>query len=126
MNGSRVEIKTGSEGPKHDPYHYQEITVKRADGTWVKIHAGLAEWLETSAGDRIVDEYRSLRLKFEELAGITPEMAERTCTRVYMRKLSLHNKHDTLWCNGFPGEELLYCRTCNTVIDTSFNISEVE
>lgn len=38
-------MKSGQEGPKHDPYGYTEIVVER-DGCEVVIHCGLGTWME--------------------------------------------------------------------------------
>ena len=47
--------KTGTEGPKHDPYAYEEITLRTtyADGKTftVAVHQGLAEW--TKLNDKL-------------------------------------------------------------------------
>src|SRR5262249_37829395 len=83
--GSRIEIRSGSEGPNFDPYHYDEITVTRADGRKATIHRGLAEWMRYWDGRferRSNDSYAILRSKFEACVGCTPEEAERTFHRL--------------------------------------------
>jgi hypothetical protein len=45
---ARIDLETGPEGPKHDPYHYDEWTVTLTSGSIVRIHdGGWVEWVET-------------------------------------------------------------------------------
>jgi hypothetical protein len=132
-NGSYVSIKTGSEGPRHDPYAYTEITVHRADGREVVLHTGLAEWMTYKDGRvvrRFQDEYKILRSKFEAIVGITPECAEKIPRIMQQRRFRQHEKtcgsRDVADVDGYPGESMLYCNKCNTVLDYHFDISAVE
>jgi hypothetical protein len=40
-----ISMRTGSEGPSYDPYHYEEMTVVGRSGT-VTLHTGLGMWLQ--------------------------------------------------------------------------------
>ncbi len=42
---ARITIRNGSEGPRHDPYHFEEITFLKSDGTLIVGHFGLVEWV---------------------------------------------------------------------------------
>jgi hypothetical protein len=39
----RFSLKTGSEGPAYDPYHYDEYTIQKND-TCLTLHLGLGQW----------------------------------------------------------------------------------
>ena len=129
MNGSRITHKTGSEGPRHDPYHYDEYTLTRSDGRKSTVHLGLAQWMTYFDGRvtrRFDDPYPVIASKFEAVMGISLKSAAHIPRQLYDRKLRKHHKHDTQWVKGYPGEELLYCNTCGTVIDSCFNWSVIE
>src|SRR5258706_10384505 len=46
----RVERHTGSEGPRHDPYAYEEWRV-RMPGHTIVLHSGLGTWLRADGVD---------------------------------------------------------------------------
>ena len=71
-NEYTVDITTGSEGPTHDPYHYEEVSVTRKNKT-VTIHSGLADWV--TVNDKTVAEHnpRECMAKFIDLTGHDPE-----------------------------------------------------
>lgn len=79
MNGTKVRIRSGSEGPSHDPYSYHEITVERL-GREVTLHLGLAVWREIDGAMRLTTAYSSeseIIQDFVELTGGTPEQWQR-------------------------------------------------
>jgi hypothetical protein len=141
---SSVKIKHGAEGPSHDPYSYDEITVLRDNGNVTKLHEGLGVWLEhngrrvdicaTSSDLRGVDLGRAMYLEymrvFEVLSGISPRVAERA--HHYATVILPHKLHrmrcdgDVYATTGYPGESFVCCEKCNFVADYGFNISEVE
>jgi hypothetical protein len=130
-----ITLRMGSEGPKHDPYHYDEIRFTSTDKSLsVVFHNGLAEWLTVG---RVIDGrtysfvpvhagYKDLRRFFEYLTGLTPEGALRAIHQRKERRLRAHRKHDVNWKSGFPGEAFLYCSTCGDVLDSTFNRSAIE
>lgn len=123
---SSINIKAGSEGPRHDPYHYDEITVTRLDGSWVTIHVGLALWAEASDG-RKIDNYQEALVLFERLAGISLPVAYKSYHEVRVRRYTRHpcgQKH-FIDVQGYPGESFVFCRKCGDAIDSSFNINAV-
>jgi hypothetical protein len=128
--GSVIEIRSGSEGPAHDPYGYTETTVTRADGRWATIHSGLGDWMLYFDGRqerRFDDDYAILRNKFEACVGITPEGAEKAMRKVQDVRVRNHacGPNNFEWVSGYPGEELLACGKCGHIIDSSFNVSAV-
>jgi len=111
---SSIDIKHGSEGPRHDPYSYTEITVTRESGATVCIHFGLIEWIEVN-GIRSDTEYKVASEIFEEHAGISIEVAQKT----YERQATTCGEcggTDLREQPGFPGETLYFCRRCDVVV----------
>ena len=123
-----VQVETGSEGPRHDPYAYREITIVTPLGTLI-LHEGLGDWFKMN-GKRIAPDdleqpstyYRSL---IQYCTGYTLEQIERIG-----RKLKSRCRHcggrDFEHSPGFPGEYFEICVDCNNIHDTHFNISEIE
>lgn len=95
-----IKVKRGSEGPRHDPYSFTEITFhftnpKRKPVTY---HGGLGEWVQH--GKRRFEGERS-RAQFERLTGLSPERAERIPDILferYLRTLSPHERWNVLEC----------------------------
>jgi hypothetical protein len=132
-----ISIRTGSEGPRHDPYHFIEITVHRPNGKKVTHHSGLAEWARVEWPDpsglksqtRILQvEHEPLaRNTFTEHAGVTPERAEKAHHEVKSRRIRFHScgtKH-LREVNGYPGETLTVCGKCGKTLDAHFDLSAV-
>jgi hypothetical protein len=131
MNGSTIDIRTGSEGPRHDPYHYEEITVTRPDGRKVVLHQGLAEWMTYFDG-RVLREFQDrshiLQSKFEIVAGVSVNVAAKAFHEKTNRPIKYHacgQKH-LQWVSGFPGEQLLHCTKCGDIVGSTFNRSAIE
>jgi len=131
VSGSNISVETGSEGPKHDPYAYTEVTVRRADGRRATIHLGLAEWMnyrdEHGVTRHFDDPYAVLRSKFAACVGITPERAERVHRSKRDRAVRQHpcGTRHLRWMDGFPGEHLLICDKCQAVLDSTFCEAEI-
>lgn len=47
----KITYKSGQEGPKHDPYGYDEFEMT-VNGTYYCLHTGLSEWLLITARNR--------------------------------------------------------------------------
>lgn len=127
---SSITHKHGSEGPKHDPYGYEEITVNRSDGRRVTIHYGLGVWARSYHADGrlsgMSNDAAADKL-FEKVAGIAPHFAERALKELRERRYRFHqcgNKY-LKDVNGYPGETLTVCGRCGAVIDSEFDISAV-
>lgn len=144
MKGVLVERKlssrTGSEGPRHDPYGYHEYTVEiQINGfkNVITYHCGLGEWLEIN-GDRIDHgsfnswgkEYdqgtKILDNIFEDVAGFEIGKFEEYLNEIDSRNRRCCDKPRLEWVHGFPGEHLLICQTCHKIVDSQFVRSEVE
>lgn len=121
---SNISISTGSEGPRHDPYSYQEITVER-QALMVTAHYGLAVWLDI---DRLVlhfSDSKALDEVFTATTGMTLAQAERAVRKLKELPYREHRKHGGFeWADGFPGEALCFCK-CGHVVDSTFNAGAI-
>ncbi len=72
---ARVRVRTGREGPHHDPYGFTEVTFTRTDGRVAVIHNGLGVWLKID-GERVEGPEESLEAAFEAFTGMTSRAAE--------------------------------------------------
>ena len=130
-NGTRIELRSGSEGPRHDPYGYEEWSITRADGRKVTVHiGGLIEWVRYDDG-RSKRQFdcadTNLLAKFEACAGVSLHAVRRAYSAAKARRVKYHpcgQKH-IHWVLGYPGEELLACEQCGTIFDSEFNLSAV-
>jgi len=127
---AKIEVRSGTEGPSHDPYRFTEITVTRTSQVftgYVTFHSGLGEWTRVSDKVSITDD-KLARIVFEHLAGITPEVALRAKHKIKVNRIRRHpcgmNYMD--WIDGYPGETMLVCLKCGNVVDSRFDRSAVE
>lgn len=132
-----IDITHGSEGPRHDSYAWQEITVHRTSPGFtgsVTIHEGLGEWLVCRPAGR-AETFRydgrngeHVRRLFGLLAGVTPGQAVRAFEQKHDRRLRSHpcGTAHLERVAGFPGETLLCCRKCGDVLGGSFDRSSIE
>ena len=140
---SLLEMRTGSEGPRHDPYSYTEYSITRKGITTV-LHLGLGCWLQVEIdgkrfGERVQPDYhywRENHIYLNEM-GKADNMAEaeviarfeKACGGLRLRKFedlmhrpkSCCSKPRLDWQAGYPGESLCVCRNCGKVVDGSFN-----
>lgn len=96
---ANIHVKRGSEGPRHDPYSYTEVTFyftnkKRKP---VIYHAGLGEW--TKHGKNTYEENPAAM--FQKLTGLNPRKAaiipEKRFER-YLRTLPKREQYNVLEC----------------------------
>ena len=127
-----VRLKTGTEGPTHDPYSYEELTVITPRGK-VVLHEGLSVWLKHN--DVKVDQ--PLNTPYEEyerwiredvfkaVTGYSREQIARIARRLKERcpycKVNSGRHHEP----GFPGEHFEVCDNCNKIVGGYFNESEI-
>lgn len=125
---SSITIRRGTEGPRHDPYSFEEITVRRADGRSVTIHTGLAFWVKASDGRIEQRETGPAIALFVEVASITPHQAEKAVRELRDRQYRYHpcGMKYLKDAAGYPGELFVFCAMCGDVIDAEFNIRAVE
>lgn len=129
---TQMQLHTGAEGPAYDPYHFDELTVKRPSGTTV-IHAGLGTWCEYKANDgrkfKVTDEVSAFSL-FEATVGISFNRAMRAHRYVKdVLPYKLHAKRcgGVMQCvDGYPGETMDYCNKCGFVAGYHMNYAAIE
>jgi hypothetical protein len=118
-----IDTKEGTEGPRHDPYSYTEVTVNGRNGR-VTYHYGLDEWVCVGE-EKSRDKPREV---FERLTGVDPWTAEKISRalpyRKHQRKCGKH--FQTFRASGYPCETFAICCNCGDVVDCNFNIAAVE
>lgn len=127
-----LEIKTGTEGPRHDPYSYTEYSIILPDGREVTMHEGLGEYLKVD-GEVVTtgyDNYHKMLQEFIRLTGIDPHQVEKYRERAKFKRATGScpegGKHKAVWQHGHPGEHLLICQKCDEILDSRFVRSEIE
>lgn len=127
---SKVRITRGTEGPRHDPYGYENITVIRPNGNQVTFHIGLAIWCNAEYANGTIcheeDPGQASDL-FAKVAGCNVQTAERAFRRLQERPYRFHNCHPRYLkgIEGLPGEHFIICRKCGDTLEVQFSISEV-
>jgi hypothetical protein len=125
----QVWMRTGSEGPRHDPYSYGELTVKTPKHK-VMIHEGLACFV-------VVDGKRSdaTRKTYDKFSKVSDRLLKRWTgyTRKQIGRIHRKSKeqcpfggrHETIDMSGFPGEHFQVCQKCDKIVDSYFNESAI-
>jgi len=88
-SSGHIALRTGSEGPSHDPYAFKEYEIDR-DGLVATLHLGLGAWVkiggtkELAASDHL-DETRldesQIVASFEKFAGVSLATFEKALNR---------------------------------------------
>jgi hypothetical protein len=119
-----IELRSGSEGPAHDPYHFEEVTFTGRNGK-TTYHCGLAMWLEHN-GVRIESEVHEA---WRRLTGF--DSVERAVNIYRMLPWRNHAarcpERKRFKCeSGYPGESFIVCEACGEIIESHFNRSAIE
>lgn len=123
--GSRLSLVQGSEGPKYDPYHYDEWTVTRVhDNTSMVIvlHTGLVEWVSLNG--------------VKDTSGASPYEVFTAGTNIpchLLEEIYYRMRHTCRACgckkthteSGFPGESFNVCDRCGDIVSHNFHESEI-
>lgn len=119
---ARIEIKHGSEGPKHDPYSYTEITFTptHEGGTVYVLHMGLVDWIK---GNGKLIPCADVAFEFKTRTGLTPEDAQQILIR--MKHRCKCGCRQTRSKSGYPGESFNVCIRCGNTVSTDFHESEI-
>jgi hypothetical protein len=132
----RVWRTTGTEGPRHDPYGYDEIHAELPSGS-ITYHMGLGSWVKLHDGKpgrraapiKKLDERTcteaDLRKMFELTVGFSINQIERIHRKLKSRCRKCGCKH-TEWVAGYPGEHMEQCVGCGHIVGGYFCRSEVE
>lgn len=127
-----ITTHTGSEGPHHDPYAFEEFTVERDNSHAVTVHKGLGTWVKVRLGKderQFVmgdDDQSTIDTVFRSVVGMTEGQARRWKRKAEEARYRAHRAHGGAeWVEGYPGETLYMCG-CGHVLDSAFNLSAVE
>jgi len=141
-----IRYKTGSEGPAHDPYGYEEWTIWSDNPNFVdpectlKIHRGLSEWFQLSSLVYEGFKFQKLHGKEElwestlekfitQSFGYTFKQIERIYNRMqrpFCKECKVYPKgRDLEIFPGYPGEEVLVHRGCGNPIGCMQNMSYI-
>ena len=86
LNTRTISKKTGTEGPKHDPYSFEEF-IYECNGKVTTLHMGLGVWMESSSGKllyaRSDAQERAIIRWFEIRIGMTMERFNKAYYRVH-------------------------------------------
>ena len=122
----RCNIRTGSEGPKHDPYSFTEYSASSLTNPdlIVTLHMGLAEWLMVGCGTKRMHANENhgfeggIVAEFKRLTGRDPYEDEE---EHFSPKCSDHPDADVESMEGYPGESFAVCSVCRKILDSYFN-----
>lgn len=126
----KIKIATGCEGPRHDPYSFQELTARMGRKS-VTFHSGLGDYVLLN-GKRIPSPLEKLLLKrfgsheglFTYMAGYSPSQLERWSRKARSRCRQCGGKAHHCE-NGYPGESLVLCKQGH-IMDAEFHASAIE
>jgi hypothetical protein len=122
-----LDYRTGTEGPKHDPYSFDEWTVTKQvqhGPVWEYIlHTGLGVTLQVYKDEELIqywtdEEPTNLWLHFQNLTGIRVDHLEKVYQRLHGPHLFCDKcgSHELSWSEGFAGEQIQYCVKCNSIL----------
>jgi hypothetical protein len=117
-----VNKTSGTEGPKEDPYAFNEFTVEclKEDGTKdvFVIHSGLGMWL--TKNDQTVIEFaedKEVVTLFETLTGLQYEDLDRLYDEIHGPKdYCKCGSKNIVESSGYVGETMLFCGDCGAFI----------
>lgn len=126
-----VRRRTGSEGPSHDPYAFEELEVFTPNGVTI-FHMGLGVWLKynghlleppLTVPPNKTEEWLS-DIKFRACTGYSLIQLERIARKLKerCRKCGGKDRHHE---RGMPGEHLAVCDNCGNIVGGYFSESEI-
>lgn len=133
---TQVQHRSGQEGPRHDPYHFDEFTLNRPNGDTIVLHTGLATWARLQRGDKVILQNTDADVAhklFEFFAGVSQKAFAKAWYSLPQRRLRNHycggvrrSQRDFECASGYPGESFVICSHCKGMIDFEFDRSAVE
>lgn len=116
-----ITMHEGTEGPRHDPYHFEELEVAR-NRRRTLIHLGLGDWVQIGR-EKIRKDFEGV---FFARTGLTVAQARRAYERIHrVPKACVCGATRSYFSTGFPGESFALCVKCDAIRDYSFNESAV-
>ena len=111
-----IMVKTGKEGPRHDPYSYLEVTIVEEYGNGIRkivYHAGLDEFLYVDENGNKKWADHDDEFTFDQIKKMTGYSRE-LLMKLGLRKTTPPNKCPScrkyLECDsGYAGETILFC-----------------
>lgn len=131
MNGSKLRVRHGSEGPRHDPYSYTEYTVERASGDVAVLHEGIGVWAKVN-GRKVDGDEIELLAEFFRAAGVNGgvQQLQRIQRRIeeepYRRHAARCGCREFKCQKGMPGETFYVCAKCGDIAGFEFDRSVIE
>lgn len=121
--------RTGSEGPRHDPYAYEETMISGAEYK-LMIHEGLGSYMQLSRLDgservRWSNTDHADLLLSRIVCGYTRKEIERIIAKRHSRCTSCGGRDFTCE-SGYPGETLRVCVHCHLINGSHMNYSTIE
>jgi len=121
---NKISYRKGSEGPRHDPYSFDEITFEGRRGKTVG-HFGLAAWVRHN-GVIVADDNTAYDV-WITLTGLPPHKAiELYHKRPWRKHATKCDGKDFTEESGYPGESFTICAKCGDIVDSHMNWSEIE
>lgn len=115
----QLSLSHGTEGPKHDPYSYAEMTME-INNCKVVGHFGLLEKTELFEGEKriLVIEGDGAIEMFAGVTKLTPDEFEALYYKINGPKRRCPNCGGTKfsWSAGFVGESMQNCDNCKRTI----------
>lgn len=107
-----LDIRRGSEGPRHDPYSYEELILHRGDDEF-KLHIGLTVWFKIN-GREVKIDYDNPDEAWESYTEISICDFERAYYRVHgpKNKCPYCGSRNLEWFSGYVGEDMESCGDC--------------
>lgn len=126
-----LELKIGSEGPRHDPHYFIEYTVAK-NGMTVCLHLGIGVTLRVNGAvpsvdiaERIIGESGgNLEDLFTKLTGHSHEQWKRFYNE-YRSRCRVCGKKAFRSVPGMPGETFHQCMYCSCIAATDFDESAI-
>ena len=127
---NHFEHTSGSEGPDHDPYGYDEYTFTNLKGESVTLHRGLkCSFTDTKGTTNVYfgEEYNTLPVKkFEEFVGLSIRVVEKLIERTeHPSRCPKCKSKQFEDIEGYPGETFTRCAKCGEMLEYNFNVGAI-
>jgi len=115
MQITKLEQKTGTEGPRYDPWSYTESIVHLASGDVATLHVGLAVWFKFNDVRSVCYTEQDCDALFEQATGLTGIQFEEAYQRVtyYCRRC---NTSKFIYGESYELGYFYICRKCNQIV----------
>lgn len=125
---AKLNLRSGSEGPRNDPYHYEEYQINIPNLGDVTVHCGLAQWVEINGEthEAFGDDYDmpGFDAFCKRLTGYSFRQFERFYRR-YRSRCRQCGGRDFYCSAGYPGETLTQCSKCHSVLCADQDMSSI-